>query len=200
MLKIGITGGIGSGKTTVCKVFEILKIPVFYADEAAKSVMNKDPQLVAAIKREFGSEVYSREGVLDRKALANLVFNNSQALEKLNNLVHPAAIQAFKDWSDEQNSPYVIKEAAILFESGSYKDCDFTILVYTPENLRIKRVMKRDDTTEAEVRARINKQMPEDKKRELADFVIENDGSTALLPQVLSLHNYFLSGSELNKS
>lgn len=200
MLKIGITGGIGSGKTTVCKVFEILKIPVFYADDAAKSVMNKDPHLIDAIKREFGSELYSEEEILDRKALAKLVFNNSQALEKLNSLVHPAAIQAFEDWSKEQDSPYVIKEAAILFESGSYKDCDFTILVYTPENLRIKRVMKRDNTTEAEVRARIDKQMPEDKKRELSDFVIENDGSTALLPQVLSLHDYFLSRSKLNKS
>lgn len=200
MLKIGITGGIGSGKTTVCKVFEILKIPVFYADDAAKSVMNKDPHLIDAIKREFGSELYSEEEILDRKALAKLVFNNSQALEKLNSLVHPAAIQSFEDWSKEQDSPYVIKEAAILFESGSYKDCDFTILVYTPENSRIKRVMKRDNTTEAEVRARINKQMPEDKKRELSDFVIENDGSTALLPQVLSLHDYFLSRSKLNKS
>ncbi|MFB5944962.1 dephospho-CoA kinase [Albibacterium profundi] len=200
MLKIGITGGIGSGKTTVCKVFEILKIPVFYADDAAKSVMNKDPHLIDAIKREFGSELYSEEEILDRKALAKLVFNNSQALEKLNSLVHPAAIQAFEDWSKEQDSPYIIKEAAILFESGSYKDCDFTILVYTPENLRIKRVMKRDNTTEAEVRARIDKQMPEDKKRELSDFVIENDGSTALLPQVLSLHGYFLSRSKLNKS
>lgn len=200
MLKIGITGGIGSGKTTVCKVFEILKIPVFYADDAAKSVMNKDPHLIDAIKREFGSELYSEEEILDRKALAKLVFNNSQALGKLNSLVHPAAIQAFEDWSKEQDSPYVIKEAAILFESGSYKDCDFTILVYTPENLRIKRVMKRDNTTEAEVRARIDKQMPEDKKRELSDFVIENDGSTALLPQVLSLHDYFLSRSKLNKS
>lgn len=200
MLKIGVTGGIGSGKTTVCKVFEVLNVPVFYADDAAKSVMNSDVNLITALKAEFGDKIYSQEGLLDRKALAALVFNNQQALKKLNSLVHPAAIQAFKDWTEWQASPYVIKEAAILFESGSYKDCDYTVLVYTPEDLRIKRVLKRDGVTEEQVRARIEKQMPEEEKKKLADFTIVNDGKEALLPQVLKLHGYFLDCSKVKKS
>ena len=192
MLKIGITGGIGSGKTTVCKIFEVLRVPVFYADDAAKSVMNTDPELISALKSEFGNEIYSDEGILDRKALASIVFNNKEALAKLNGLVHPAAIQAFEDWSRVQGSPYVIKEAAILFESGSYKDCDYTVLVYTPQDLRVRRVMERDGVTAEQVLTRIDKQMPEEQKRELADFEIVNDGKRPLLPQVLELHEYFL--------
>lgn len=196
MLRIGITGGIGSGKTTVCKIFEVLQIPVFYADDAAKSVMHEDRQLIDALKAEFGHEIYTKNESLDRKALANIVFNNEKALEKLNSLVHPAAIQAFADWGNAQDALYVIKEAAILFESGSDKDCDFTILVFTPEDLRIKRVMERDQVSEKEVRTRIDKQMPEEEKRRRADFIIMNDGKTALLPQVLNLHEYFVKKSK----
>jgi|SRR5690606_21878228 len=193
MLKIGVTGGIGSGKTTVCKIFEVLNIPVFYADDAARSVMDTDIQLIEALKAEFGDKIYSEEGVLDRKALAAIVFNNIPALEKLNSLVHPAAIQAFVDWSKVQNSPYVVKEAAILFESGSYKDCDYTILVYTPQELRIERVMARDQISPEQVQTRINNQMPEEQKRELANFEIVNDEKNALLPQILKLHEYFVN-------
>jgi len=193
MLKIGITGGIGSGKTTVCRIFEILGIPVFNADLVAKSIMNTDSLLRSSIKATFGSQAYSENGELDRKYLASQVFNNQEALDKLNVLVHPAAIQASIDWFKQQQGPYALKEAAILFESGSYKDCDYNILVSSPEEIRIKRVMERDGVSEESVRSRISKQMTEEKKLELADFVIVNDGNMPLIPQVLKLHEHFLS-------
>jgi len=193
MLTIGITGGIGSGKTTVCQIFESLGVPVFNADITAKSIMNTDPDLIAAIKETFGTEAYHENGELNRKYLASQVFNNQKALNQLNALVHPAAIQASINWVNAQNVPYVIKEAAILFESGSYKNCDFNILVFSPEEIRIERVMKRDGVDEESVRSRINKQMPEEEKKKMADFIIINDGKTALIPQVLKLNEHFLT-------
>ncbi len=192
MLKIGITGGIGTGKTTVCRIFECLGAPVFDADSTAKSIMNTSPDLVKGIKEKFGEAAYLPSGELDRKYLAGKVFNDQEALASLNALVHPAAIQAFVDWSAQQEAPYVVKEAAILFESGSLRDCDFTILVTADEADRIARVMKRDGVDEKSVRDRMNKQMPEDEKRQLADFIVYNDGREALLPQVLKLHEHFL--------
>lgn len=188
MLKIGITGGIGSGKTTVCGVFEALSIPVFNADEVAKMLMVTDHDLISEIKSEFGEKAYFDNGELNRKFLSDIVFNNNQALQALNSLVHPAAIRAFNDWAVKQNSRYCLHEAAILFESGAYKSCDLSILVYAPEDLRIQRVLKRDGISEQEVKARIDKQMPEKEKRKLADFVIINDEKTAIIPQVLKLH------------
>lgn len=193
MLKIGITGGIGSGKTTVCCVFKTLGIPVFNADTIAKSIMITDSFLIASIKKEFGEEAYFPNNELNRKYLASKVFNNQEALTKLNSLVHPLTIKAFVDWSLRQKSAYVIKEAAILFESGSYKDCDFIIVVTSPEELRIKRVMEREGVTEDNVRSRISKQMPESEKVELADFIIINDDKTAIIPQVLKLNDYFIN-------
>jgi len=193
MLKIGITGGIGSGKTTVCRVFESLGIPIFNADTTAKSIMATNSSLIASIKKEFGEEAYLSNNELNRKYLANKVFNNEEALKKLNSLVHPATIKAFIDWSLLQRSAYVIKEAAILFESGSYRDCDFVIVVASPENLRIKRVMEREGVDEDNVRSRISKQMPEEEKEELADFIIINDDKTAIIPQVLKLNEYFIN-------
>lgn len=191
MLKIGITGGIGSGKTTVCQVFEALSIPVFNADEVAKMIMVSDRDLVKGIKLAFGEKAYFNNGELNRKFLSDIVFNDSQALQMLNELVHPAAIRAFDEWALKQTSKYCLHEAAILFESGAYKSCDKSILVYAPEDLRIQRVINRDGVSEQEVRARIDKQMPEDEKEKLADFVILNDGKTAIIPQVLELHHYF---------
>lgn len=193
MLKIGITGGIGSGKTTVCCVFKTLGIPVFNADTIAKSIMITDSFLIASIKKEFGEEAYFPNNELNRKYLASKVFNNQEALTKLNSLVHPLTIKAFVDWSLRQKSAYVIKEAAILFESGAYKDCDFIIVVTSPEELRIKRVMEREGVTEDNVRSRISKQMPESEKVELADFIIINDDKTAIIPQVLKLNDYFIN-------
>jgi len=192
MLKIGITGGIGSGKTTVCRVFEILGIPVFNADAEAKSIMVTDVSLIDSIKKEFGKESYFSNNELNRKYLADRVFNNQEALTILNGLVHPVTIKAFADWSLKQKSPYVIKEAAILIESGSYQDCDFVIVVTSPEDVRIKRVIDREGINEDSVRTRMSKQMPEEKKKELADFIIINDNKAAIIPQVLKLHEYFI--------
>lgn len=192
MVKVGITGGIGSGKTTVCRVFETLGVPVFNADDVAKSIMIRDSTLIMGIKERFGDAVYFPNGDLNRKYLSGIVFQDAQALQALNELVHPAAIQAFKDWSALQNSPYCLHEAAILFESGAYKTCDYSILVSSPEEIRIKRVMKRDGITEAAVRAIMDKQMPEEEKEKLANFVIINDDAHAVIPQALKLHHFFL--------
>lgn len=191
MLKIGITGGIGSGKTTICRVFEILGIPVFNADDVAKSIMTSDAVLVQQIKAAFGQEAYFENGDLNRKYLSNIVFNDDKELQVLNKLVHPAAIQAFKDWAKEQNSPYCLHEAAILFESGAYKTCDYSVLVSASESIRIARVMKRDGISETEVKIRMDKQMPEEGKKELSNFIILNDDSQAVIPQILKLHQYF---------
>lgn len=197
MLKIGITGGIGSGKTTVCRVFETLGIPVFNADTIAKSIMVTDTFLIASIKKEFGEEAYLPNNELNRSYLANKVFNNQEELKKLNSLVHPVTIKAFIDWSLQQKSAYVIKEAAILFESGSYRDCDFVIVVASPEDIRIKRVRNREGVSEENVRSRMSKQMPEKEKVELADFIIVNDDKAAIIPQVLKLNEYFNSISRI---
>lgn len=192
MVKVGITGGIGSGKTTICRVFEILGVPVFNADEVAKSIMTMDLTLITGIKKRFGPAAYFDNGDLNRKYLSGIVFHDAQALQALNELVHPAAIQAFKDWSAVQNSPYCLHEAAILFESGAYKTCDYSILVSSTEVVRMERVMKRDGITEPQVRAIMNKQMPEEEKEKLADFIVLNDDAHAVIPQVLKLHQIFL--------
>jgi len=193
MLKIGITGNIGSGKTTVSRLFELLGIPVFYADDEAKKVMTTDGELVAAIKNTFGTEAYFANGMLNRKYIAGIVFNQESELQKLNSLVHPAVFRAFDAWIEQhRNAPYVLKEAAVLFEIGSYKDCDYTIIVTAPAPVRIARVMQRDGISQADALSRNNKQMPEAEKQELANFVLCNDNSKLLIPQVLALHEQFL--------
>ena len=194
MIKIGITGGIGSGKTTVCKLFELLGIPVFYADTAAKEVMHTDYELKNGIVSAFGLESFSETGVLNRKYIADIVFYDEKALETLNALVHPAVFRAFDKWLLNQiNAPYVLKEAALLFESGSYRMCTHSILVKAPEALKISRVMHRDRITEKEVRLRMLRQFSDEEKDKLADFTILNDENTLLIPQVLQLHENFLS-------
>ncbi len=193
MLKIGITGNIGSGKTTVSKVFETLGIPVFYADDAAKAVMVNDPILIDGIKKTFGDESYFPDGSLNRKYIAGIVFNNDTELAKLNGLVHPATFRAFDSWvKNVKNAHYVLKEAALLFESDSYKMCDYTIMVQAPLEVRINRVIKRDGLTRAEVESRNAHQFTEEKKTSLADYVIKNDGAELVIPQVLALHQKFL--------
>jgi len=195
ILKIGITGGIGSGKTTVSKVFEVLEIPVFYADDLAKSVMQTDELLVESIKKTFGSEAYNADQALNRKYLADIVFNDEQKLAKLNQLVHPAVFRAFDAWLAVQRKvPYILKEAALLFESGSYKLCDKNILVTAPEELKIKRVMQRDNISAGEVKARMNKQFTEAQGIKLADFIIRNDEEYLLIPQVMRLHEELVNG------
>ena len=195
MLKIGITGGIGSGKTTVCRVFETLGIPVFYADVVAKEIMVKDEILINGVKETFGKESYLEEGVLNNKHIAGIVFNDTKALEKLNALVHPAVFRAFDQWvaTVAADSPYILKEAALLFESGSYKMCDHNILVTAPLINKISRVMLRDGVTEAQVQARMDKQFSDEQKLKLADFQIKNDESSSVILQVLDLHTQFIN-------
>ncbi|MBA3827404.1 MAG: dephospho-CoA kinase [Taibaiella sp.] len=191
MLKVGITGGIGTGKTTVCQVFETLGIPVFYADTAAKELMNTDTALRTAIINLFGKEVYNN-GLLDNKRLSELVFNDSEKLSKLNAIVHPATIAYGKEWMEKQQAPYVIKEAAIFFESGSYKDMDVVIGIAAPLGLRIERAMQRAGATLEQVNARIAQQMDNDEKMKLCQYVLVNDEHEAILPQVIKLHHTFI--------
>lgn len=191
-LKVGITGGIGSGKTTVCRIFKVLGVPVFDADQETKNLMQNDPNLVSAIKKSFGEQAYDENGVLNRAFLAGQVFKDEAKLKILNELVHPVAIQAAVDWAESQEAPYTLKEAALLFESGSYKLNDVNILVTAPEEERIRRVMQRDQVPRQQVLDRISKQMPEDQKKEMADYVIDNSGEVPLIPQVLALHELFL--------
>ena len=194
MLKIGITGGIGSGKTTVCKIFEVLGIPVFYADAAARERMVKDRTLIEGIKVAFGENSYLADGSLNNKHIAAIVFNDAVELDKLNALVHPAVFGAFDSWVKQipADTPYVLKEAALLFESESYKMCDLNILVIAPEALKLERVTHRDGVTIEQVRARMDKQFTDDQKFKLADHVIYNNEQRSLIAQVMDLHNTFL--------
>lgn len=202
MYKVGITGGIGSGKTTACKVFEVLGIPVFYADTVAKEIMCKDALLVDGVKSAFGAASYSEDGKLNNKHIAGIVFNNEEALAKLNALVHPAVFRAFDAWEATIPStvPYTLKEAAILFESGSYKMCDTTILVTAPYEIKIKRLMQRDGVTEEQVKARMDKQLSDEEKAKLADHFIVNDEQESIIEQVLALHQGFLKLAKELKS
>lgn len=194
MLKIGITGNIGSGKTTVSKVFEVLGIPCFYADDAAKTVMTTDKILINGIKSAFGETSYFGDGTLNRKHIAAIVFNNKKQLAKLNALVHPATFRAFDAWVNTVGGvPYVLKEAALLFESDAHKFCDYTIMVQAPLETRIKRVMQRDSLPREEIEKREANQFPEEKKSKLADYIIVNDDKQLVIPQVLELHQRFLS-------
>lgn len=195
MLKIGITGGIGSGKSTVAKVFEVLDIPVYYADDAAKRLMNEDEQLKEKIQLQFGNEVY-KNGQLDKKHLANIVFKSPQQLALLNALVHPATLQDAERWMQKQSTAYAIKEAALIFESGAHEHLDYVIGVTAPAPLRIQRTMQRDGITREEVIARMDKQMDETIKMKLCDFVVKNDEQEMLLPQVLALHENLLTLSK----
>jgi dephospho-CoA kinase len=197
MLKIGLTGGIGSGKTTVAKVFELLNIPVYYADEASKRLYQTDKELMAKIKDHFGEDVYA-DNQLNRAKLAALVFDKPDQLLLLNSLVHPPTIKDAQDWMNKQTGPYSIKEAALIFESGSNSGLDYVIGVKTPQHLRTKRVMERDGITREAVVTRMNRQMDEDQKMQLCDFIIENNEEQMIIPQVLKLHDLFLQKAKTN--
>jgi dephospho-CoA kinase len=186
-LTIGITGGIGSGKSTVCKIFKLLGIPVFEADIVAKSLINSNADIRNELIQLFGKNIYSSNGKVDRKMLASLIFNDDILLEKVNNLVHPAVRNEFIQWLQKQNSDYIIHEAAILFESGLYKMMDYTILVSAPKNIRIDRVIKRDDISPEVVRLRIKKQWTDEEKRILASIELVNDNQKLLIPQILEI-------------
>lgn len=199
MLKVGITGGIGSGKTTVCRIFASLGIPVYNADQRAKWLMTNDPDLVTAIKKLFGPQAYYENGQLNRQYLSDIIFAEPEKRRQLNALVHPAVWKDGDHWNEtHRDAPYTLKEAALFFESGGDKLVDKIIVVTAPEELRIKRVVRRDGTERASVQARMAAQMPQAEKVKRADFVIINDGARFLIPQVLQIHRQLLDRS--NKS
>lgn len=190
-LKIGLTGGIGSGKSTVAKIFELLNVPVYYADAASKRLYHTDKDLMSSLKKHFGEDIYTNEQ-LNRNKLAAIVFNDKEKLELLNSLVHPPTIRDAEEWIRRQTTPYVIKEAALLFETGSVAGLDYVIGVYAPPHLRIKRVMDRDGSTREDVQNRMNKQIDENIKMRLCDFVVNNNEQELVIPQVLALHRQLL--------
>ncbi len=190
MIKVGLTGGIGSGKTTVARIFETLGIPVYYADDAAKRLMNSNEELKSLIIKHFGDESY-QQGELNRKYIASIVFNNKEKLELLNSLTHPITMQDALVWMNKQTTSYVIKEAALLFESGAAEQLDYIIGVYAPQHIRVKRVMDRDKTTIEEVMKRVSRQIDEEMKMKLCDFVITNNDQQLVIPQVLELDKKF---------
>jgi dephospho-CoA kinase len=191
MLKIGLTGGIGSGKTTVAKIFELLLVPVYYADAASKRLYTSDMDLMAAIKNTFGEAIYSGNE-LNKAALAHIVFNDPAKLELLNSLVHPPTIKDATNWMAEQTAAYVIKEAALIFESGSAAGLDYIIGIAAPKHIRIQRVMEREKISREEVMNRMNRQINEDIKMRLCDFIIVNNEQELVIPQVLALHQKLL--------
>jgi len=197
MLKVGITGGIGSGKSTVAAIFEILGVPVFYADNAAKQMMNSDPNIIEGIQSLFGESSYIN-GVYNREYVASVVFKDNEKLKALNELVHPITIAAAEEWMQSQNTPYCLKEAALIFESNAQKKLDLIIGVYASPEVRIKRIVQRDQLNEDQVIARMSKQMNEEDKMRLCDYVILNDESQLLIPQVVALHEILLEKSKMH--
>jgi dephospho-CoA kinase len=197
MLRVGITGGIGSGKSIVARVFYNLGIPVYNADDAAKRLMQQDPQLRAAIQLAFGAAAYERNQ-LNRSYLAAIVFKDKNKLEELNALVHPATIADAEQWMQQQSSPYALKEAALIFESGAQAQLDYVIGVTAPQSLRIHRVMQRDQLSREEVLKRIDNQLDEAILMRLCDYMITNNDQQLVLPQVLKIHAELVSIS--NKS
>ena len=199
ILKIGITGGIGSGKTTACRIFETLGIPVYYADDRAKALMAENEDLKKGIKNLFGEAAYLSDGSLNRKHIADIAFHNPLILNKLNTLVHPAVWLDGEQWHNAQTAPYTLKEAALLFESGGNVLLDKIITVVAPVETRIERVLLRGGgaLTRSDVEARIAKQLPDEEKIKQSDFVIWNDGTQALIPQILDIHKAILKEKEM---
>jgi dephospho-CoA kinase len=191
MYRVGLTGGIGSGKSTVARILETLGIPVYYADDAAKTIMNTDAGLRQQIIQHFGEASYA-EGTLQRKYLADIVFNDPEKLALLNSLIHPVTIRHSEQWFRRQSTPYAVREAALLFESGASENLGFIIGVYAPKHLRLQRVIKRDGLSADEIQKRMNRQINEEMKMKLCDAVIRNDEQELVIPQVMELHERLL--------
>lgn len=197
MLKIGVTGGIGSGKSTVCNIFKNLGVPVFNSDLVSREVVDTDKEIQQKIRKEFGDDMFFSDGKLDRKRMSQLVFNDKKSLEKLNAIVHPVVKSRFEKFCQEHHKrPYVIKEAAILFESNTHQQLDKVINVFTPKELRIKRVLQRDDITVEKLEKIMRSQYPDELKNELSDHIIVNEDLDDLLPQVMELHELFLNKAD----
>ena len=191
MLRVGLTGGLGSGKTTVAKIFETVGIPVYYADDAAKRLMNEDAALQRRLSENFGENTYLK-GNLNKPYLAAAVFSDPATLALLNSLVHPATIADAGTWMHMQTSPYAIKEAALIFESNAHLQLDYVIGVAAPYALRLQRGMQRDGASKAAIEERMKNQLDEEEKMRRCDFIINNDESELLIPQVLKLHEMLL--------
>lgn len=196
-LLVGITGGIGSGKTTVAKVFQVLNIPIYFADDRGKYLLANDDDLKAKVQEIFGAQSYSQDGNLNRAYLAKEVFSDEEKLAQLNGLVHPAVADDFTQWvENNKEHEFVLKEAALLFETGTYKQLDKTISVMAAKSTRIERVLLRDDQrSRAEVENIIAKQTSDNQRKKLSDFLIQNEGKELLIPQVLKIHQELLEGS-----
>jgi dephospho-CoA kinase len=195
MLRIGLTGGIGSGKSTVAQIFEALGIPVYYADAEAKRLMNTDAELKKSIISDFGEAAY-KDGVLNRSYIASIVFNDKTKLDRLNSLVHPAVMKDGELWMSRQTTPYAIHEAALIFEAGVAKRLDYVIGVFAPQPLRIKRTTERDKISHEEVAKRMSRQLAEEIKMKRCDFIITNDEQQPVIPQVMALHEKLLALSK----
>lgn len=193
-LLVGITGGIGSGKSTVSQFFQILGIPVYNSDDNGKRLMVEDDQLIAGVKAEFGVQSYFEDGGLNRSYLASEVFSNEERLKVLNSLVHPAVGRDFKNWvANQQGSPYLLKEAALLFETGIYQELDKTISVMAPTSIRTERVLLRDEQrSRQQIEDIMTKQVSDAPRKKLSDYLIDNGGAELLIPQVLKIHQSLL--------
>ena len=197
MIQIGITGGIGAGKSTICKIFSSLGVPVLDADSLAKDLIIQDGQLKSDIIENFGSESYLEDGTYNRAYISKVVFNNAEALKKLNALVHPKVIENSIEWAKNHSDfKYIIKEAALMFESGSYKFNDYNIVVESPLNLRIDRICKRNAITEDEALRKIQSQLSDDERRSKADLIIINDEKKSLIEQIMNIHQNILSNND----
>jgi dephospho-CoA kinase len=191
-LKLGVTGGIGSGKTSVCKVFNVLGISVFSADKEAHIIMDNDPVVIDKLKKLVGDNLYS-EGILNRTEMAKLIFNDDKLLNIVNSIVHPVVFENFFKWEQKQLSPYVILEAAILFESGASELVDKKATVIAPVSERIDRVIKRNRLTYDQVMARIKNQMDDNSRIRLSDYIIRNSEQDMIIPEILRIHNDMLT-------
>jgi dephospho-CoA kinase len=187
-MKLGITGGIGSGKTSVCRVFNVLGIPVFSSDAVAREIMETDTEIIDKVRNIAGIDIYS-SGTLDRTELARLIFNNENLLKEINALVHPVVFDHFKLWQESISASYVIMEAAILFESGASELVDRIVTVVAPVEERIERVVRRNNLTREQVIERINNQMADEERIRLSDFVIYNSEHEMIIPTILKIHD-----------
>lgn len=194
-LLIGVTGGIGSGKSMVCRLFECLDIPVYYADSRAKWLTNHDPEIREKVVALLGPEAYDSEGQYNARFVASSVFNDEPLLKDLNAIIHPVVLRDTKEWvSRHAGSPYVVKEAAIMAKAGQANAVDYVVVVEAPVELRVQRILQRDKRTENEIRAIIERQVSDESRREIADYIVSNDDDSALIPQVLHLHEIFAKG------
>ena len=191
MLRIGLTGGIGSGKTTVARIFEVLGIPVYYADDAAKRIMNEDEKLREQLIHHFGAATYT-DNILNRSYLASVIFSDPEKTKLINSIIHPATIADAEKWMNIQQAPYAVKEAALIFESGAEKHLDLVIGVHASAEIRMLRTMQRDGISAEAIMARMQQQMDEEKKMSLCDIVINNNEEELLIPQVVKVHEDLL--------